>query len=143
MVCARFMKVAMFSVKRVGLVAAAFWWPLLAWAHGDLHDRIVALTKEIEQSPTNAALYFQRGECHRNHQEWKEAVADFDRVAQLDPSLKRIDFVRGRLWLDANDPTASSAAAGPLSRIRAEGPGSVRHTSARSCEAGAFALRGG
>jgi hypothetical protein len=51
--------------------------------------------------------------------------------------------VRGRLWLDANDPTAALPPTGPLSRVRAEGPGSVRHTSARSCEAGAFALRGG
>lgn len=84
----------------IALLAGSCW----ARAHGDLHERIVALTKDIEQSPTNATLYFQRGELHRIHREWTNALADFDRAVKYDPSLSRVEFCRGRLWFEADEP---------------------------------------
>ncbi len=74
------------------------------WAHGDLHDRIIAVTKQIELSPTNAALYFERAEMHRVHQEWTNALADYDKVERFDPGNRRVHFSRGRMLLEADRP---------------------------------------
>lgn len=78
--------------------------PVVGYAHGDLHPRIQALTKEIAASPTNATLYFERGELHRVHREWTNAVADYDKALQLNPGMKMIEFCRGRMWLEAEQP---------------------------------------
>src|ERR1044072_4046173 len=84
-----------------------------ARAHGDLHDRITNLTAQIKVTPTNAALFFERGELHRLHREFPEALADFDRVQQLDPKLTKVHFCRGNTLFDAGDP---KAALPPLTR---------------------------
>lgn len=64
-------------------------------AHGDLHERIAALTKQINEAPTNAELYLKRGELHRAHRDWKLALADYDRAEQLRPDLDVVDLSRG------------------------------------------------
>src|SRR5262245_28334640 len=74
------------------------WW---AWAHGNVHEQIAAVSLHIERSPTNAALHLRRGELHRVHQDWTLALADFSRAEQLDPSLANFDLERGRTLLDA------------------------------------------
>ena len=88
----------------------------LVLAHGDLHPRIEALTREIATNSSNAALYFERGELHRVHREWTNALADYDQAQKLNPTLIRVDFCRGRLWLEAEDPKAAIA---PLNRYLA------------------------
>lgn len=93
----------------VALRAILFFFLLLLWtpaahAHGDLHPRILAISKEIAASPTNGTLYFERGEMHRVHRDWTNAVADYDRAQQLNPSVKMIEFCRGRMWLEADQP---------------------------------------
>lgn len=50
-------------------LAASLAAPLSLLAHGDLHERIAALSLAIQASPTNASLFLQRGELHRLHQE--------------------------------------------------------------------------
>jgi len=87
-----------------------------ALAHGDLHPRIEALTREIATNSGNAALYFERGELHRVHREWTNALADYDQAQKLNPSLVRVDFCRGRLWLEAENPKAAIT---PLNRYLA------------------------
>jgi len=72
-------------------------------AHGDMHQQIVDVTKEIEKNPTNVVdLYVKRGELHRYHQDWDSAQADYDRALTLNPKLEIVDFVRGRMYLEAN-----------------------------------------
>jgi tetratricopeptide (TPR) repeat protein len=68
-------------------------------AHGDLHDRIAALTMQLRGQPDNAQLYFERGELHRQHEEWQEALADFEQSKALNPSLELADLSRGKILL--------------------------------------------
>ena len=90
-----------------------------AFAHGDVHVRIVALTKEIATSPTNASLYFQRADLYRIDGDWTNALIDLNHVARLDRSLKRVDFLRGLVQYEANQP---QAALGPLNRYLTDKP---------------------
>ncbi len=83
--------------------------PAMAFAHGDVHDRISALTGQIAKAPTNAALYFERAELHRVHQEWTNSLADYDRVQKLDPKNTRVLFCRGRTLLEADDAKGALA----------------------------------
>jgi predicted Zn-dependent protease len=71
------------------------------WAHGDLHERIAAVTERIAKSPRDAKLYFQRAELHREHEDWKAAWADYDEAARLDPALEPLDRCRGLLLLQS------------------------------------------
>ena len=89
------------------------------FAHGDLHPRILEITGQIQQSPTNAALYFQRAELYRIDGDFTNALTDLNAVARLDRSLKRVDFLRGLVQLDANQPQSALA---PLNRYLAGQP---------------------
>ena len=79
-------------------------------AHGDLHERIAALTKQIHGAPTNAELYLKRGELHRAHRDWKLALADYDRATALRPDLDVVDFARGLTFLasGASEPAITA-----------------------------------
>ena len=70
-------------------------------AHEDPHDGIERITLQIQQDPNNAELYLKRGALHRISSHWNLALADFDRVAQLDPDHETVGFHRGRLLLEA------------------------------------------
>jgi len=95
-------------VKRIGKAFVAGVLLVLAagdlFAHGDLHEQIAAVTRQLEKDPKNAELYLKRGELHRAHQDWDQAQADYDRAISLDPGLTVIDFTRGRMFLEANWP---------------------------------------
>ncbi len=94
-----------------------------AAAHGDVHEQIAAVSAQLEREPRNAALLLKRGELHRVHQDWGAALADFQRVAALDPDLAAIDFYRGRLLLEAGHPTEARSY---LDRFLAREPNSVQ-----------------
>jgi len=81
-----------------------------AWSHGDVHLQIADLTAQIEQSPRNADLYVRRGELYRVGQHWDHAQADYDRASRLDPGLAVLDFLKGRLYLEADWPHSAKAA---------------------------------
>src|SRR5690349_12186236 len=61
----------------------------LARAHGDIHLQIEQINPQIEKTPT-AALYLKRGELYRLDEDFKAALADFDQVERLDPTLDAI-----------------------------------------------------
>lgn len=105
-------------------------------AHGDLHPRIEALTKEIAVCPTNALLFFERGELHRAHREWTNALSDYDAAQKLDPNIRMIHYCRGRLWLDAEEP---AKAIDPLNRYLA---GATNDANAFATRARAYAALG-
>ena len=90
-----------------------------AFAHGDVHPRILEFTEQIKRSPTNALLYIQRAELYRIDGDYTNAMADLNQVAQLDRSLKRVDFLRGQVQLEAGQP---QSALGPLNRYLADQP---------------------
>ena len=69
-------------------------------AHPDIEMRIEIVTKRIQDGPYNAALYVRRGELHREHRDWKAALTDYSRAAELDPDLATVHLARGMLYLD-------------------------------------------
>ncbi len=79
-------------------------------AHEGIHEQLVAVTRQIQTDPRNAQLYLLRGELHRLHRDWAAARADFAQAAKLNAALRAVEFSRGRLWLDANQPRLAVAA---------------------------------
>jgi tetratricopeptide (TPR) repeat protein len=82
----------------------------LAWGHGDVHERIEALDREIANASSDAALYLQRGELHRVHEDWAKAHADLDQAVKLDPGLTAVWMARARLWMDQQRPREAEEA---------------------------------
>lgn len=76
----------------------------LAHAHGDIHERIEQLDKSIAAAPGDYTLYLRRGELHRQHQAWPQALADLERARRLDPRPVEIDFHLGLAWLQSGQP---------------------------------------
>ncbi|HWI56905.1 MAG TPA: tetratricopeptide repeat protein [Bacillota bacterium] len=85
-------------------------WPTAARAHGDLHDQIEALSREIEKEPRSADLWLRRGELHRAHGEYDPAQADYEQALALDPKLIAVYLARGRMFVEANWPVSAKAA---------------------------------
>jgi tetratricopeptide (TPR) repeat protein len=69
--------------------------PAIARAHGDLHAQIASVSEEIASAPT-ALLYLKRGGLQHDHENYPEALADYNRAERLDPSLDAIWLARGR-----------------------------------------------
>jgi tetratricopeptide (TPR) repeat protein len=70
-------------------------------AHGATDEQIFALTLRIRNDPRNAGLFLKRGDLYSEHGNWNSALDDYDRAAQLDPSLVVVDLARGRALLNA------------------------------------------
>ena len=86
-----------------GLVAILLGAPRLLHAHGPVHERLVILNMQIARATNDAALYVQRAELHREHQDWAAALADLARAQQLNTGLVRVDFFRARLFNDMGE----------------------------------------
>ena len=98
-------------------------------AHGDAHEQIDALTRQIASGSRDAALFVKRGELHSLHRDWPAAQADFDQAARLDPNLAILDLLRGKLWLEADQPAAAKPC---LDRFLARRPNHVAALVARA-----------
>lgn len=84
--------------------------PEVACAHGEIHLRILELTRQIEAATNDVArLYLERGELERGHGLWEEARADYDRAAHLDPSASGVDRCRAQLLADQGQLEAARA----------------------------------
>lgn len=81
-------------------------WPHAAYAHGELHVRILALTRQIATNPA-PALYLERGELYRQHQEWDPAQADYSKAAELGCPASEVDFCRASLLADRGELLAA------------------------------------
>ena len=86
------------------LLAACFAMPLGAFAHGDLHEQIVAVTAQLAREPGNAELHLKRAELHRAHETWLDAAKDYDSPATLAPELFAVELGRGKMLLAAGKP---------------------------------------
>jgi tetratricopeptide (TPR) repeat protein len=89
-------------------------------AHGDLRDQVARVTQALAGDSNNIPLLLQRGELLRLQGAWGDALADFQRVKELDPRLAAVDFYRGRTLLQAGHPRAAVAC---LDRFLAREPG--------------------
>ena len=50
--------------------------------HGMLDAQIADATRAIAADPGNGQLYVRRGELHRLHRDWPQALADFAGLGQ-------------------------------------------------------------
>lgn len=66
--------------------------PFSTHAHGDLHERILIVTKEIKAHPDSAYLYLKRGELLYQHEEYKKALKDFKKSEKLGYADSRLLF---------------------------------------------------
>ena len=92
------------GAARAALSAFSCFWFLgvfPAAAHGPLDEQILALTNQIQQDSQNALLYLKRGELHGHHGDWEAALSDYERAAELDPTLVAVDLARGKTLLQA------------------------------------------
>lgn len=72
-----------------------------ALAHGELHDLIENISREIALKPRNPYLYLNRAELHRGHSDWDSALADLERAEALSNQWSLVHFARARLLLSA------------------------------------------
>ena len=106
-------------------MAAGVWLALVlalphgAFAHGTAHERIQALSAEIANSPTNATLFFQRGELLLQHGEWLPALKDFEETRRLSPALPGLELARARALTGARRLDEAGAL---LDRLAAASP---------------------
>ncbi len=68
------------------LAATALWLPAPAlFAHGDVHESIAAVSKEIEAKPDKAGLYFERASLYAQFDHFAEALDDLAKVNAIEP----------------------------------------------------------
>ena len=111
------------SRSRCFLVGALLSSAGLVLAHPGIDQQLADLTLRVNEQPENAELRVQRGELHRIHRDWPAAQADFERARELDPDLTSVDFMLGKLKLDAGDPAGARKA---LRRFLAKEPDHAR-----------------
>lgn len=85
-----------------------------AWGHGDVHERIEALTAEIAKSPAQGALYLRRAGLHSEHEDWQAAAADYDRAESHHADLVAVRLGRAKLQLATGHPADACATLDPL-----------------------------
>lgn len=81
-------------------------------AHGDLHERIAALTALIHTNQTDPQLWLQRADLHRQHAEFAAAQADLNRAAQLRPGWANAALQQARIAFDCEQFPEAVRAAG-------------------------------
>ena len=91
-------------------------------AHDSITQQIARLTAELKSDPGNARLFLRRGELRRMNREWRDALADLDRAAALEPTLTRVDLVRAHVLLDASRPADAAAAASRFLLVNIDNP---------------------
>jgi len=92
------------------ILLLAVFCPLRALAQADEREEIVTLTEQIRKEPAKTALYLRRGDMYRTIQNWDAAQADYDYARALDPKTGDIDFLKGRVFLEANWPLSAKVA---------------------------------
>jgi tetratricopeptide (TPR) repeat protein len=81
-----------------------------AFPQADEREDIVTFTEQLRKEPHNAALYMKRGDRYRTIQNWDAAHADYDQARTLDPKIDELDFLKGRLFLEASWPLSAKVA---------------------------------
>src|SRR6266850_6120628 len=99
-----------FLIVAAALVLVEAGLPEHTAAQADIRWQLEELTQQIGKQPSNAELYLNRGDLYRAQEKWDAAQADFDFAWALNPKLDRVDFLRGRMFLEANWPISAKLA---------------------------------
>ena len=72
--------------------------------HGDVHESIAALSKEIEAKPGKASLFFERASLYAQFDHWAEALDDLAKSETLDPQNDLPLALRGSILRRSGKP---------------------------------------
>ncbi len=73
-------------------------WTVPVRAHGDVHQTILALSRELEEKPGNALLLMERAQLYAQYQHYPEALADLEQAERADPTLDTPLALRGTIF---------------------------------------------
>jgi predicted Zn-dependent protease len=73
-------------------------------AHGDVHQAIITLTKELEAKPGSETLLFERAALYAQYEHWTEALADLDNLKTLHPACDREPALRADILRRSGKP---------------------------------------
>ncbi len=83
---------------------------------GDKAGALADFTKAIELNPKGIFAYYQRGCLHYDLHEMTDALEDFRKVSELQPTDDLADYAQVRIWLVRLHLGESDAATGELSK---------------------------
>jgi tetratricopeptide (TPR) repeat protein len=92
--------------------------PLLH-AHGEYHSVVRKLTTQIKAEPQNTEHRYRLAAAHVEHDEWKLALAECDRIEKIAPGKHQLGYFRGRSlatagrWQEALAPLDAFLASAP------------------------------
>jgi predicted Zn-dependent protease len=69
-------------------------------AHGDLHERIERVSREIQAAPENPRLYAKRAELYREHREFSDALKDVQKARSLN-DLAEFQYLHALILFEA------------------------------------------
>jgi len=75
--------------------------------HPDIEERIEAIDKLLLKTPDDPDLYYKRGQLHFQHEEFDDALADFEHVMQLDPDNDEVQVARAAALLHGGWPKSA------------------------------------
>lgn len=78
--------------------------PSFLFAHGDIHEQIIQISKRIEKDPNNSALYLKRGQLYVQHKDFDKAEKDYQKVRFLDKKLIITDILMAQLLVKKKQP---------------------------------------
>jgi tetratricopeptide (TPR) repeat protein len=73
------------------------------FAHGDLGERIKAVSKEIKNQPDSAYLYFKRGLLYFQHEDYQDALKDYSDAELLGYSDIALTVNMAAAWYGLRD----------------------------------------
>lgn len=73
-------------------------------AHPAIEEQVALVNKLIDREPENASHFLKRGRLHQAHRNWEAALSDYQRAADLDPSLQITRLRFGETLLEAGRP---------------------------------------
>jgi tetratricopeptide (TPR) repeat protein len=74
-----------------------------ALAHGPGAEVIKEITEQLAEQGDSVLLYVKRAHIYQDNQHWQEAMADFNKAAQLEPENAEFDLARAQLCYDATE----------------------------------------
>jgi predicted Zn-dependent protease len=81
-----------------------------AGAHPSLDEGIARLTLQLASQPVNAALFVQRAELYRQHEQFDAALADLAKAEQRQPGSTVVMLARAQVFSDVGQTTNALAA---------------------------------
>jgi predicted Zn-dependent protease len=81
------------------VTAAWAWLADIVRGHGDVHETVAVLSREIETKPKNeAALRFERASLLAQYEHFTEALDDLAKINEIDPGNDRPVALRGHIF---------------------------------------------